>query len=90
MEDHAPIVIPAIDDDYYKMNHKNRGIALIFNHYEFVKPGYPAREGTDKDCKEITKTLKKLGFEIIVHNDLKLGRIEEVLDDGNSTCILIF
>lgn len=62
------------------MSHYKRGIALIFNHYEFDTLG--ARDGTEKDASDIEDVLKSLKFDVEVYNDFKYGQIYEVLNEG--------
>jgi Caspase domain len=46
------------------MTHRHRGIALILNHKYFKNMS--TRQGTTKDCKDIERVLKMLGFEPVV------------------------
>lgn len=48
----------------YKMNHRNRGKALIFNNKMFDKAGLTYRDGTDQDATELNISLTKLGFDV--------------------------
>lgn len=79
----------------YNMKHKNRGIALIFNHEHFEIPTLKARAGTNVDCENLSTTLKQLDFDVTIHKDCKLRdlvrHIEAVslLDHSDSDCILI-
>ena len=59
------------DSDTYNMNHKRRGLAIIFNHKKFDKNlGLGIRNGTDGDRDNLIKTLKQLDFEVQAHNDM--------------------
>ncbi|XP_054997875.1 caspase-6-like [Sorex araneus] len=61
----------------YKMNHKRRGVALIFNHEEFHGLlGLPERRGTCRDRDNLCRRFQELGFEVKCYDDLKA---EEVL-----------
>ncbi|XP_034484452.1 caspase-like [Drosophila innubila] len=79
----------------YNMNHKNRGMAIIFNHKKFDKNSLPDRHGTDKDCTRLKNVLKKLDFDVAEHNDLCYKEIEGVIENAasknhaNNDCILI-
>lgn len=64
---------------FYKMDHKRRGIAVIFNHEHFDIPSLKERTGTVADCENLHKTLKILGFEVSVHYDLKIAEVENVV-----------
>ncbi len=60
------------DSETYNMNHKRRGLAIIFNHKSFDKNlGLGIRNGTDVDRDNLSKTLKQLGFDVEAYNDLK-------------------
>lgn len=67
---------------YYKMDHKSRGLALIFNHEFFDVHNLKARTGTDQDRKNLEDVLRKLGFEVIVFQDLKYHEVEHQIKQG--------
>lgn len=79
----------------YNMNHKRRGLALIFNHENFDVPQLKARAGTNVDCENLSATLKALDFEVRVYKDLKLRdlqrEIERVaqMDHSDADCVLV-
>lgn len=58
------------NDRYYNMSHPERGMALIFNHEIFEEPQLNTRAGTAVDGESLEKTLKELGFRVIVFKDL--------------------
>ncbi|KAG8134487.1 hypothetical protein E2320_007597 [Naja naja] len=63
----------------YKMKHKRRGLALIFNHERFFwHLMLPERRGTCADRDNLNHSLTKLGFEVKCFDDL---RAEEVLQN---------
>ncbi|KAL0594418.1 Caspase-6 [Plecturocebus cupreus] len=67
----------------YKMDHRRRGIALIFNHERFLwHLTLPDRRGTSSDRDNLTRRFSDLGFEVKCFNDLKaeelLLKIHEV------------
>ncbi|XP_063166711.1 caspase-6 isoform X2 [Candoia aspera] len=63
----------------YKMNHKRRGLALIFNHERFFwHLRLPERRGTLADRDNLNRCLTELGFEVKCFDDL---RAEEVLQN---------
>lgn len=64
----------------YDMNHKNRGIAMIFNHEHF--DGNKRRLGTDKDRDRLKVSLERFGFDVKVYNDLSLDKIGGELHEG--------
>lgn len=68
---------------FYKMDHKNRGIALILNHENFMPHmKLKARAGTNVDSDNLEKTLRKLGFEVHVHYDLSVSKVTSVVEAG--------
>ncbi|KAH0500786.1 Complement factor I [Microtus ochrogaster] len=69
--------------EQYKMDHKRRGIALIFNQERFFwHLTLPDRRGTSADRDNLTRRFSELGFEVKCFNDLKaqelLLKIHEV------------
>lgn len=79
----------------YNMRHKNRGLALIFNHEHFEVPTLKSRSGTNVDCEKLARVLKQLNFEVIVHQDCKLKDIMRHIESAASQdhcdndCILV-
>lgn len=63
---------------FYNMNHKRRGIAVIFNHENFDISSLKPRTGTNEDCENLKATLKLLGFEVATYYDLKSSEVEEI------------
>nr|CAI5829878.1 unnamed protein product [Callosobruchus analis] len=68
---------PRPESDVYA-KHKNRGVALIFNHKNFTM-NCEIREGTDKDKDDIKYVLEEIGFTVIVHNNLTFQNIKNEL-----------
>lgn len=66
----------------YNMNHKRRGLALIFNHEFFDIPSLESRKGTNADCEKLKKAFKKLDFEVTDHKDCKLRELLEWIEKG--------
>lgn len=66
----------------YNMNHKKRGLALIFNHEFFDIPSLEKRTGTNVDCEKLRKCLANLDFEVYVHKDCKLRELLEHIEKG--------
>ncbi len=59
------------DAEMYNMNHKRRGVAIIFNHKNFdPRLGLKTRNGTDADRDNLRLTLRQLDFEVKVFDDL--------------------
>ncbi|CAH1119858.1 unnamed protein product [Phaedon cochleariae] len=80
---------------HYKMDHKKRGLAYIFNHEFFQCGGLKARSGTNEDCKNLKACLLFLGFDVLEFKDLNYTDIEyqirEVarMDHTHHDCLLI-
>ncbi|ETN62297.1 caspase short class [Anopheles darlingi] len=82
---------------YYPMNHKRRGMALIFSHYNFAVPHihFPPREGNRVDCDQLSEMLEKFGFDVHIYHDYKLAEIKDVtskvaqLDHSDNDCLLV-
>ncbi|XP_011196296.2 caspase, partial [Zeugodacus cucurbitae] len=79
----------------YNMRHKNRGLALIFNHENFDVPTLEPRTGTNVDCENLTQVLKKLDFDVNVFKDCRLNELKQQLvsasqkDHSENDCILV-
>ncbi|XP_020278895.1 caspase-1-like [Pseudomyrmex gracilis] len=84
------------DADCYNMNHKNRGKCVIFNHEHFDM-GFDKREGSSTDAVKLEKSFGKLGFEVLVHNDLNHMEVMTEIDnlsgldhtDNDCICIIV-
>lgn len=80
---------------HYKMDHKKRGLAYIFNHEVFECGGLKARTGTNEDCKNLKECLMWLGFDVHVFKDLNYTDIEfqvrqaARLDHTHHDCFLV-
>ncbi|XP_037752972.1 caspase-6 [Chelonia mydas] len=73
----------------YKMNHRRRGVALIFNQEQFFwHLTLPDRRGTLADRDNLKRSLTELGFEVRCFDDLKaeevMRNIYEVSMDNHS------
>uniref|UniRef100_A0A1B6DZR3 Caspase-1 n=1 Tax=Clastoptera arizonana TaxID=38151 RepID=A0A1B6DZR3_9HEMI len=68
---------------YYNMEHKKRGLALIFNHENFTIPHLKARTGTNADAENLKKTLINLGFEVRMYYDLTMEELDKVIEKAS-------
>ncbi|CAK9798525.1 unnamed protein product [Anthophora plagiata] len=79
--------------EVYNMNHKQRGIAIIFNHIHFKNMA--ERNGAQKDSSNLASTLMQLGFDVRVYLDPPLRTISTVLqstsaeDHTDSDCLVV-
>jgi len=78
------------------MNHRRRGIAIIFNHKNFdQRLGLKTRNGTDADRDNLRITLRQMDFEVKVYNDASYKEIERVLEElasenhSDADCVLV-
>ena len=67
------------DAEEYNMNHKRRGKAVIFNHDEFKNKS--PRPGSAIDVRVLTETYEALGFEVVVHKNLKFTDIQNAITE---------
>lgn len=65
---------------YYKMNHKNRGMALIFNH-EVFDCNSP-RKGTNVDRARLQRTLESLDFNVQIFENETYPDIKGILKES--------
>ncbi|XP_041641277.1 caspase-6-like isoform X3 [Cheilinus undulatus] len=67
----------------YKMDHKRRGLALIFNQEHFMDEKHlPTRTGSKVDRDNLEKSLKDLNFEVKIYNDKKKSDVEEKIREA--------
>lgn len=69
--------------EMYKMNHKRRGRAIIFNQIQFKK--MPPRLGAKIDSDNLARILQGMGFEVQVYVDPSLKTIAMTLQSGKYT-----
>lgn len=67
----------------YNMNHKRRGVAIIFNHIHFRKMA--VRNGGEYDSKNLAETLLEIGFDVRVYIDPSLAEIFTALNTSKYT-----
>nr|XP_033325091.1 caspase-1-like isoform X2 [Megalopta genalis] len=82
-----------VDSEVYHMNHKRRGVVLIFNHINFKRMA--SRKGSVKDSKDLTETFNRLGFEIREYVDTTVPTIVSILkstaaeDHTDADCLIV-
>ena len=67
---------------HYRMDHKYRGKALIFNHEHFMSESLSQRDGTHADVVNITKQLKRIGFNVCTYKDRKAKELRTIISEG--------
>merc|ERR1712192_135467 len=95
----APQTIDGLE--FYRMDHKFRGKAIIFNQIEFsdyMGGDDMVREGSKRDAEDLWKVLEGLGFDINMYIDLRSEQIRNKLENiardekgenANSDCIMV-
>lgn len=80
---------------YYNMNHKDRGMAIIFNHEHFNVHNLKSLPGNRADSGKLVKVLKTLGFRVTLLSNLNaldvMKYIQETanMNHSDSDCLLI-
>ncbi|XP_046616148.1 caspase-1-like [Neodiprion virginianus] len=83
------------ESEQYNMSHAKKGTCLIFNHEKFAEKSY-YREGSSIDAKRIEATFTKLGFNVVIRDNLKhsdvLDEINKLtyVDHTNNDCVCVF
>lgn len=81
------------DSESYNMEHKRRGIALLFNNVHFGS--MEVRKGSDKDCNDLAAILMKMDFEVKIYKDPTSTTIGSVLsetaalDHSDADCLIV-
>ncbi|KAF5303850.1 hypothetical protein FQR65_LT08107 [Abscondita terminalis] len=70
---------------HYNMNHKNRGLAIVFNHEHFNVGGLSRRSGTKVDCETLVSRLEKLGFDVRVFQDFEYLEMQQQVIAASKT-----
>ncbi|XP_046603655.1 caspase-1-like [Neodiprion virginianus] len=83
------------ESEQYNMSHANRGTCLIFNH-EVFETGFSKREGSSIDAKRIEATFTKLGFDVVIRDNLEHSDVLDEInklssaDHTNNDCVCVF
>jgi hypothetical protein len=64
----------------YNMNNPKRGIALVFNHEHVLH--HARRSGTANDRISVERSLRRLGFQTEIFDDLETNEVEGELTRG--------
>jgi caspase-like apoptosis-related cysteine protease len=67
---------------HYNMNHKRRGMAIIFNHEYFDDPSLRRRKGTKVDGDNLKDTMQLLGFDVKIYDDMDRKDLMKNVDEG--------
>ena len=95
LQNHAAMPVDR-DSEIYNMNHRRRGIAIVFNHKNFdQRLGLKVRNGTDTDRDNLRMTLRQLDFDVRIYNDLPYKVMENILEElsrdnhSDADCIFV-
>lgn len=84
------------DSEVYNMNHRRRGLAIVFNHKHFdPRLQLKQRNGTDADRDNLRQTLNLLDFTVNVYNDASYKEMEAILqaaaeeNHADADCIVV-
>ncbi|XP_026285621.1 caspase-2 isoform X1 [Frankliniella occidentalis] len=78
---HSSAMAPAKKNaTHYNMEHKERGLALIFNHENFSIPRLNLKSSPRiVDCENFKNTLESIGFKVHIYSDFTVSEINEVI-----------
>uniref|UniRef100_A0A671P4M7 Caspase-6 n=1 Tax=Sinocyclocheilus anshuiensis TaxID=1608454 RepID=A0A671P4M7_9TELE len=78
-------------NEEYKMDHKKRGMALIFNHECFYwQLMLNSRSGTNADGQNLVRRFQELGFEVKAYDDYKREEVLSKIREGMQTVLSVF
>ncbi|XP_059201372.1 caspase-8-like [Centropristis striata] len=85
-------------EDYYALTHIPRGLCVVINNEEFLGTGLGRRRGTQEDAKALRTVFTRLGFTVVIHENLtaerirhelqELGKRDFLYDDALVVCVL--
>lgn len=81
----AGVPLTDYDLENYKMNHKNRGVAIVINVLSFDDDGEKHREGSLVDAERLRALLTSLRFEVIEPKDARKKSIIKTIKEGESS-----
>lgn len=87
VDDFDGILVSDFDQENYKMDHKNRGIAIIINVVSFKNDEEKYREGSCKDTERLKEILKAMKFEIKEPRDSKKKSISTCIKEGEANLL---
>uniref|UniRef100_A0A3B4TK94 Caspase-8 n=1 Tax=Seriola dumerili TaxID=41447 RepID=A0A3B4TK94_SERDU len=69
----------ANEAEYYDLNHNPRGLCVVINNEKFLGEELKDRGGTQEDANVLKSVFSRLGFTVVVHNNLTASRIRSEL-----------
>uniref|UniRef100_A0A3B4WNW2 Caspase-8 n=1 Tax=Seriola lalandi dorsalis TaxID=1841481 RepID=A0A3B4WNW2_SERLL len=67
--------------EYYDLNHNPRGLCVVINNEKFLGEELKDRGGTQEDANVLQSVFSRLGFTVVVHNNLTAGSIQSELTE---------
>uniref|UniRef100_A0A3Q0RL66 Caspase-8 n=1 Tax=Amphilophus citrinellus TaxID=61819 RepID=A0A3Q0RL66_AMPCI len=84
--------------EYYPLTHNPRGLCVVFNNEIFTGSELKDRGGTQKDADALDTLFTRLGFEVVIHNNLTAAAMLDEIrsistrnfqnDDALVVCVL--
>ncbi|XP_058154348.1 caspase-7 isoform X2 [Dasypus novemcinctus] len=73
-----------VSDFKYNMDFEKVGKCIIINNKNFSgETGMGTRNGTDRDAEALFKCFQRLGFEVVVFNDLSCAKMQDLLKQAS-------
>uniref|UniRef100_A0A3B4TKZ4 Caspase-8 n=1 Tax=Seriola dumerili TaxID=41447 RepID=A0A3B4TKZ4_SERDU len=69
----------SVANEYYDLNHNPRGLCVVINNEKFLGEELKDRGGTQEDANVLKSVFSRLGFTVVVHNNLTASRIRSEL-----------
>ncbi|XP_063318992.1 caspase-8-like [Pelmatolapia mariae] len=92
-----PISLPD-QSEYYTLTHKSHGLCVVINNEIFTGTNLNNRRGTQKDADALNTVFTRLGFKVLIHNNLTAAQMQNeirmyskrnfVNDDALVVCVL--
>ncbi|XP_035491769.2 caspase-8 [Scophthalmus maximus] len=67
--------------EYYALKHNPHGLCVVINNEFFPGTTLSTRTGTQEDAKALSKVFTRLGFTMVVHNNLTAGAMRQELKE---------
>ncbi|GLD74124.1 caspase-8-like isoform X1 [Lates japonicus] len=71
----------SLPNEDYALTHIPRGLCVVINNESFSGPGLSSRGGTQEDAKALRKVFYRLGFEVVIHDNLTAGDMRQKLKE---------
>uniref|UniRef100_A0A3Q0RJW5 Caspase-8 n=1 Tax=Amphilophus citrinellus TaxID=61819 RepID=A0A3Q0RJW5_AMPCI len=95
---HLLLPVLTLMSEYYPLTHNPRGLCVVFNNEIFTGSELKDRGGTQKDADALDTLFTRLGFEVVIHNNLTAAAMLDEIrsistrnfqnDDALVVCVL--